>query len=66
MINIIKIKRIQQLENRYHRNMGRLQTRVTQIKKTIFGIPYKTLHKYRETYMGEIKDCEDCNLSKVR
>lgn len=66
MMKIIKVKRTQHLENRYHRNMGRLQTKVTRIKKTIFGIPYKTLHKYRETYNGEIKDCKDCNLSKVR
>lgn len=66
MINIIRIKRKTKVEPRYHRNMGRLQTRVTRIKKTIFGIPYKLLHKYRETYNGEIKDCKDCNLSKLR
>jgi hypothetical protein len=44
--------------------MGRLTTKVTTIKRTFIGIPYETLHKYRETYHGKIKDCDDCILSK--
>lgn len=45
--------------------MGKLHTNVTYIKKTLFNIiPIETVHKYRETYYGEIKDCEDCLLSK--
>ncbi len=40
--------------------MGSLQTRVTLIqRRTFLGFPVKTLHKYRETYYGEIKNCED-------
>jgi hypothetical protein len=26
------------------------------------GLPIKTLHKYRETYYGEVKNCDDCML----
>jgi len=45
--------------------MGTLNTKVTYIKMTLFNlINLKTLHKYRETYYGEIKDCEDCVLAK--
>jgi hypothetical protein len=43
--------------------MGRLTTRVSYIKRYVLGIPVKTLHKYRETYYGKIKDCKDCDLS---
>ena len=43
--------------------MGRLTTYVTRIQKTFLGIPIKTLHKYRNTYYGEVKDCSDCRLS---
>lgn len=45
--------------------MGLLITRVTYIQKAILGIPIKTYHKYRETYFGEVKDCEDCVVGKV-
>jgi hypothetical protein len=45
--------------------MGRLSAQVTRIQKHILGIPFNTLHKYRETYSGEVKDCEDCEISKV-
>ena len=61
-MKIIQIKRISKIENRYSQNMGRLITRVTYIKKYILGIPIKTLHAYRETYYGEIKDCSQCIL----
>ena len=44
--------------------MGTLNVPVTYIKKYIFGIPIQTLHKYRETYYGKVKECEDCKLSK--
>lgn len=45
--------------------MGALTTNVTYIKKMLFNlIPLATLHKYRETYYGEIKDCEECVLAK--
>jgi hypothetical protein len=26
------------------------------------GLPIKTLHKYRETYYGEVKNIDDCIL----
>lgn len=45
--------------------MGRLCAQVTRIQRHIFGIPFKTIHKYRETYSGEIKDCEDCKIDRV-
>lgn len=43
--------------------MGELTTQVTYIKEYIFGLPFRTLHRYRETYYGEVKDCKDCNVS---
>jgi len=45
--------------------MGRLLAQVTRIQKVFLGIPIQTLHKYRETYSGEVKDCEECVISKV-
>lgn len=42
--------------------MGELTTRVTYIRKYLMGFPVNTMHKYRETYYGEVKDCKDCNL----
>ncbi|MDX1477731.1 MAG: hypothetical protein R3301_08470 [Saprospiraceae bacterium] len=60
---IISIQRNSQYELRYHPNMGRLTTYVTRIQKTFLGIPFQTLHKYRDTYYGEVKDCRDCRLS---
>jgi len=28
------------------------------------GIPVKTVHTYRETYDGQVKDVENCKLSR--
>ena len=42
--------------------MGELTTKVTYIKKYLAGIPIRTIHKYRETYYGNVKNCQDCNL----
>ncbi len=64
-MKLIRAKRVSRLENRFHPNMGRLSAQVTRIQKFILGIPFKTIHKYRETYKGEIKDCEECKLSKI-
>ena len=55
-------KRKTKTETRYSPEMGVLTTKVTYIKKYLAGIPLKTIHKYRETYYGNIKSCEDCNL----
>ncbi|WP_405609313.1 hypothetical protein [Polaribacter sp. Asnod1-A03] len=64
-MKLIKIKRKTRSEQRHTPKMGSLETKVTYIKKTLFNvIPIETVHKYRETYYGEIKDCEDCLLSK--
>jgi hypothetical protein len=64
-MRLIQIKRKTRLEKRFTPQMGRLHTKVTYIKKMFLNIiPLETLHKYRETYYGEIKDCEDCVLSK--
>lgn len=61
---MIKVKRKTKYENRYHPNMGRIRVKVTSIYKTFLGIPYKIIHRYRETYYGEVKDINDCNLDK--
>jgi len=63
-MKLIQVKRKTKLENRFAPKMGRLNARVTYIKKQFLGLPIKTLHKYRETYYGEVKDCEDCVLVK--
>ncbi|MDP2541634.1 hypothetical protein CSC81_09760 [Tenacibaculum discolor] len=64
-MKLIKIKRETRLEKRFSRKMGKLYTNVTYIKKMFLNIiPLETVHKYRETYYGEVKDCEDCVLAK--
>ena len=64
IMKLITVKRQTKLENRFAPKMGRLQAKVTYIKKQFLGITLKTLHKYRETYYGEVKDCKDCKLAK--
>jgi len=61
-MKFLSIKRRTKTESRYSPKMGVLITRVTYIKKQVLGISVKTLHKYRETYYGEVKDYDDCNL----
>ncbi|NVJ63937.1 MAG: hypothetical protein HWD84_06870 [Flavobacteriaceae bacterium] len=61
-MKLIKVKRTTRYEKRYSKKMGELTTTVTYIKRYILGIPTKVLHKYRMTYYGEIKDCDQCNL----
>ncbi len=62
-MKLVQVRRKTKYENRYHRDMGRLKAKNTYIKKYVMGIPVKTLHKYRETYYGEVKDCKECVLS---
>ena len=62
-MKLIEVKRKTRYEKRYSKKMGELTSKVTRIKKYIMGIPVKTIHKYRETYYGEVKACKDCNLS---
>jgi hypothetical protein len=59
-MKIIDIQRETKTEKRYSRKMGELLIKVTYIKKRFLGLPVKTLHKYRETYYGEMKNCKDC------
>ena len=61
-MKLATIKRETKTESRYSPKMGVLVTSVTYVKRQVLGIPLKTLHKYRETYYGEVKDCEECNL----
>lgn len=63
-MRIVTVKRKTRLEKRYSKKMGNLTARVTYIKKYFLGLPFKTLHKYRETYYGEVKDCKECVLTK--
>ena len=65
LFNPITIQRKTKQESRFHPKMGALSTQVTRIQKTIFGLPIQTLHKYRETYHGQMKDCVDCKISAV-
>ena len=58
----IGVDRLTRNETRFTPRMGRLDTQVTYIRKTLLGFPIKVLHKYRGTYYGAVKDCSDCNL----
>ena len=63
-MKLITVQRETKEEKRYTPKMGELLTKVTYIRKTFLSIPIKTIHKYRETYYGEVKDCEACNLAR--
>lgn len=62
VMKLISVERKTVVEDRYTPKMGKLQTRVTYIKRKVLNIPVQTIHKYRETYYGKVKDCADCNL----
>jgi hypothetical protein len=62
-MKLITVKRKTKNEKRFTEKMGMLTTKVIYIKKTFLNIPFKTLHKYRETYYGEVKDCNECRIS---
>ena len=61
-MKFLYIKRKTETEKIHSINMGELITRVTYIKRYLLGLPIKTIHKYRETYYGEVKDYDDCIL----
>ncbi|WP_370390712.1 hypothetical protein [uncultured Winogradskyella sp.] len=61
-MKLLYIKRNTKTERRYSPKMGVLITYVTYIKRYLLGIPIKTLHEYRETYHGKVKNNDDCNL----
>lgn len=58
----VAIRRKTKKEKRFTKPMGMLSTKVTYIQKVILGIPVKTLHKYRQTYYGEVKECTLINI----
>lgn len=62
-MNLITVQRKTKSEKRFTQKMGMFTAKVVYIRKTFLSIPFKTVHKYRETYYGEIKDCEECKLS---
>ncbi|WP_299215551.1 hypothetical protein [uncultured Dokdonia sp.] len=61
-MKLLYIKRETKTEKRYSFKMGELITKVTYIKSYFMGLPIRTIHKYRETYYGEVKNCDDCVL----
>ncbi len=64
-LKLVSIQRNSRQESRFHPEMGHLIVQVTRIQKTILGIPFQTLHKYRETYFGKVKDCSACKVSRM-
>ena len=62
-MQLVSVKRKTKKEKRFTEKMGMFTTSVVYIKKRFLNVPFKTLHKYRETYYGEVKDCADCRIS---
>ncbi|MBT0607592.1 hypothetical protein [Aequorivita echinoideorum] len=62
-MGLVSVKRKTKKEKRYTEQMGMFTTNVTYVKKTFMKIPFKTVHKYRETYYGKMKDCVDCIIT---
>ncbi|MGB3343470.1 MAG: hypothetical protein WBA61_06135 [Aequorivita sp.] len=62
-MNLVSVKRTTKTEKRFTQKMGMFTANVVYIQKTFLRIPFKTIHKYRETYYGEVKDCDDCVIS---
>lgn len=62
-MKLVSVKRKTKKEKRYTEKMGIFTAKVVYIKRTFLTIPFKTIHKYRETYYGEVKNCDDCKLS---
>jgi len=62
-MQLVSVRRKTKREKRFSEKMGMMTANVVYIQKTLLNIPVKTLHKYRETYYGEVKDCEECRIS---
>jgi len=62
-MKLISVRRKTKNEKRFSEEMGILTTKVVYIQKQFLNIPFSTLHKYRETYYGEMKDCKDCQIA---
>jgi len=63
IMKFVYIQRKTKTEKRYTQKMGMFTTNVVYVKKYLLGLPLKTVHKYRETYYGKVKDCNACTLS---
>tara|TARA_R110002050_G_scaffold123087_1_gene241707 strand:- start:56 stop:250 length:195 start_codon:yes stop_codon:yes gene_type:complete len=63
MMKLVSVKRQTRKEKRFTEKMGMFTTSVIYIKKRFLNVPFKTVHKYRETYYGKVKDCEECSIS---
>lgn len=61
-MKILTIKRQTKNKKFYSKKMGMINVPVTYIRKYLLGFRLKTIHQYRETYYGEVKNCEDCNI----
>jgi len=61
-MKIFHLKRKTEYQKYYSTAMGSLNSRVVYIKKCFLGIPFKTIHKYKEIYYGEIRKRDDCHL----
>ncbi|SRX54201.1 hypothetical protein [Aequorivita sp. CIP111184] len=62
-MKLVSVKRQTKSEKRFTEKMGMFTTSVVYIKKTFLKVPFRTVHKYRETYYGKVKDCVDCKIS---
>lgn len=62
-MKLVSVKRQTKSEKRFTEKMGMFTTSVVYIKKTFLKVPFRTVHKYRETYYGKVKDCVDCEIS---
>ncbi len=62
-MQLLSVRRKTKKEKRFSEKMGMMTAKVVYIQKTLLNIPIKTLYKYRETYYGKVKDCEDCRIS---
>ncbi|UKM64236.1 hypothetical protein GSB9_00783 [Flavobacteriaceae bacterium GSB9] len=58
-MKLLYIKRNTKYEKRYTLKMGELTTRITSIKRYVFGLPIQTLHERRRTYYGQVKNYDD-------
>lgn len=62
-MRLVSVKRRTKTEKRFTEKMGMFTADVVYIQKTFMSVPFKTLHKYRETYYGEVKCCKDIQIS---
>ena len=54
-MKLVYVRRKTKIEKHYDTKMGILTAKVTYIKRYFMGLPFKTMHKYRETYHGKVE-----------